>query len=362
MKRINQALMMCAMLSLPMLSMAAEQSSKSTGKLVSKPQVVAAVDAAVPVVPVDVPASAPVEEVKAAPKDLVLTGDAKCTSCHDEADAPQLLSIGKTRHGVKADGRTPTCTSCHGESVAHVGHKGSEKPPKPDRNFGKNSATPSAEKNQACLSCHRGDKRTHWQGSQHEKNDVACSSCHQIHAPHDKVMNKQTQAEVCFTCHKEQRAESHKISTHPVIAGKVVCSSCHNLHGSSGPKLLVKNTVNETCWTCHAEKRGPFLWEHQPATEDCMSCHTPHGSNITPLLKTRAPFMCQECHDGSHASGTPVGPNAAGYQGGLATVAKAGSGANVALYPSKNNVGNSCMNCHSLVHGSNSPAGAYFER
>ncbi len=43
--------------------------------------------------------------------------------------------------------------------------------------------------------------------------------------------------------------------------------------------------MNETCYTCHADKRGPFLWEHQPVNEDCTNCHTPHGSNITPLLK-----------------------------------------------------------------------------
>ena len=28
-------------------------------------------------------------------KDLVLKGDAKCTACHDEADAPELLGIGR---------------------------------------------------------------------------------------------------------------------------------------------------------------------------------------------------------------------------------------------------------------------------
>ena len=121
---------------------------------------------------------------------------------------------------------------------------------------------------------------------------MACVSCHEIHAAHDKVRDRKTQTEVCFTCHKEQRADTHKISTHPIDAGKVVCSDCHNPHGSAGPKLLKKNTVTETCFTCHAEKRGPFLWEHQPVTEDCTNCHTPHGSNITPLLKDRVRRSC----------------------------------------------------------------------
>jgi DmsE family decaheme c-type cytochrome len=187
---------------------------------------------------------------------------------------------------------------------------------------------------------------------------VTCNNCHQVHRPVDKVLSKKTQTEVCFTCHKEQRADSHKMSTHPIDAGKVVCSDCHNPHGSTGPKMLKKATVTETCYTCHAEKRGPFLFEHQPVTEDCMNCHTPHGSTIAPLLKSRSPFLCQECHDGTHASATPVGPNAAGFQGGLAS--KNAAGAN--QFPNRNIVGRGCTNCHNQVHGTNSPAGGYLQR
>jgi len=304
------------------------------------------------------PVANPVDASKPVAKDLVLRGDAKCTACHDETDSPKLMSISQTKHGVTADGRTPTCTNCHGESVAHLGYKGSAKPPKPDRVFGKNTATPAAERNQACLSCHRGENRTHWEGSQHERNDVACSSCHQIHNAHDKVRQKSTQAEVCYTCHKEQRADSNKMSHHPIGEGKVVCSDCHNLHGSAGPKLLKKNTDNETCFQCHAEKRGPFLWEHQPATEDCSNCHTPHGSNITPLLKSRAPFMCQECHNGPHNSKTAVGPNAAGFPVNQPNATKTA----LLLSPSGSASGRGCMNCHAMVHGSNSPAGAFLHR
>ncbi len=35
--------------------------------------------------------------------DLVMRGDAKCTRCHDDEDSPELLQIGKTRHGMNAD-------------------------------------------------------------------------------------------------------------------------------------------------------------------------------------------------------------------------------------------------------------------
>jgi DmsE family decaheme c-type cytochrome len=164
---------------------------------------------------------------------------------------------------------------------------------------------------------------------------------------------------VCFTCHKEQRADTHKISTHPIDAGKVVCSDCHNPHGSVGPKLLKKNTVRETCFTCHAEKRGPFLWEHQPVAEDCTICHTPHGSNLTPLLKSRAPFLCDDCHDGPHNSQANYGPNVGGIQSsGSGLTATASS----PKAPSSSAAGRACMNCHVMIHGSNSPAGAFLQR
>jgi DmsE family decaheme c-type cytochrome len=300
-------------------------------------------------------------ERDASAKDLILKGDAKCTGCHDEADEPQatmlelhpsVLAIATTRHGVRGDSRTPTCTNCHGESETHANYKGKDKPPAPDRTFRKNTVTPVAERNDACLKCHDRDRnRTHWSGSQHDANDIACTSCHNIHTKNDKVLNKLTQADVCYNCHRTERAQSHRISTHPLDAGKLACSSCHNPHGSAGPKLMKMNSVNETCHTCHADKRGPYLWEHQPVTEDCLSCHTPHGSNISPLLKSRAPALCDECHDGPHQSAGIFGPNMAGTKGNP-TLTSTSSGA----------AGRACMNCHVQVHGSNSPAGGQFLR
>ena len=280
--------------------------------------------------------------------------DSECTRCHDENETKPILSIYQTAHGNKADARTPSCQSCHGESVKHLASKSDA----PDVIFGAKKAvyTPNKtqDQNVACLSCHEKDpKRTHWQGGAHQAADLSCTSCHVVHSAHDKVREKPTQALVCFTCHQDQKAQANKFSHHPIPEGKIACSDCHNPHGSAGPKLLVKNTVTETCYTCHAEKRGPFLWEHQPVSEDCTNCHTPHGSNITPLLKSRPPFMCDECHDGTHNSISPVAGNAAGIQGGLT-----GAPAN----PSTSYTGRACMNCHSMVHGSNNPAGALLQR
>ncbi len=291
--------------------------------------------------------------------DRSLDGDKKCTVCHDEGWRSPVLTIYQTKHGVKADPRTPGCQSCHGESTSHQGDPSSNSP---DVVFGaKSKKISSAEKrNDACLSCHETKvlPRANWSGSQHEMRGVACTDCHEAHAKTQKVSNKLTQPEVCFACHKAQRAQVHRFSRHPILEGKVTCSSCHNPHGSTGPTLLVKDSVNETCYTCHAEKRGPFLWEHAPVVDDCTNCHTPHGSNIPSLLKMRSPMLCQTCHSGDHGKNLYSGAN---LPNGSVTTANGqlpiGSQA-----PQAQGNARGCTNCHSLVHGSNHPAGAKLQR
>ncbi|WP_297324001.1 DmsE family decaheme c-type cytochrome [Nitrosomonas sp.] len=264
------------------------------------------------------------------PPDYVLRGDGKCTVCHDENSDRPVLGIGKTKHGTVADHRTPTCTSCHGEGNSHVDSP--DKALMPERTFGKNSLNPVEERNAACLACHQGGKRMHWAGSLHANRDTACTACHQIHTEQDKVRNRITQAEVCFNCHKELRTLINRPSRHPIREGKVICSDCHNPHGSAGPSNMVRDSVNDTCFTCHMEKRGPFVYNHPPAQENCAICHNPHGTTAPNLLRSRSPFLCQECHE----------PNT--HQGSSGTLT--GSYA-------RNTLARGCLNCHTQVHGSN---------
>ena len=152
------------------------------------------------------------------------------------------------------------------------------------------------DKNAICLTCHAGgSKRTHWEGSVHQTRGNACTSCHTMHTK-DKVLTKVTQPEVCFNCHKQQRVEVNRTFRHPVLEGKVVCSDCHNPHGSIGRALMKRDSVVETCYQCHAEKRGPFVHAHEPVNEDCSICHNPHGTVVDSMLKTRPPFLCHQCH------------------------------------------------------------------
>lgn len=285
-----------------------------------------------------------------------------CTTCHNETWRVPVLQILKSKHAVMGDTRTPFgdkgCMTCHGTSEKHLRGEG---PPDvvfapetfvpegpPDVVFKGKAATPATQRNAKCLACHESGLRMHFKGSTHEAQGLACVSCHQIHTDRDPVLGKTTQPDVCFQCHKDRRADIHKLSSHPIKDGKLTCSNCHNPHGSSGSKLLVKGTINETCFSCHAEKRGPFLYEHVPVREDCSNCHNPHGSVNEALLKQRAPWLCQQCHIASNHPSTP-------YSGSSLPSAATPSGAVQML-------GRGCRNCHSQIHGSNHPSGRRFQR
>ncbi len=285
-----------------------------------------------------------------------------CIKCHDEDEEYPVFDIFKTKHGQQGDKHSPfaglQCEACHGPGVAgaaamqevldkggHVGkvRPGQERPP--ILNFGIKSDESIETQNKMCLNCHQGGDHISWQGSQHGGGDMACAYCHTVHTAEDPVMSKSTQAEVCFNCHKDRRADFYKPSTHPVRFGEISCTDCHSPHGGNTDTQLIKPTLNQTCYTCHSEKRGPLLWEHAPVAEDCSLCHNPHGSIHQNLLTKRAPLLCQQCH------------SQAGHPG----IAQTGSGLLTGT-PSAFLMGNACLNCHVQVHGSNHPSGVKLMR
>lgn len=289
-------------------------------------------------------------------------GTQTCLSCHN---APAVSSILKTPMGVAGDARTPMgqhgCETCHGPSGYHAKLKMVDGklilPPilfkKPKIDVGV-SASPVAVQDKVCLGCHQGGMPINWIGSPHQTAQVGCASCHNVHALRDPVLARSTQPRVCFTCHQDIRAMTYEYSHHPIREGKVVCMDCHNPMGGPGPYLLKEFTVNQTCYQCHANKRGPFLWEHQPVRDNCLNCHTPHGSNQQWLLREPVNFLCDSCH-------STMANQSSGSFGGAHTIPFGNQFGNPTVNPEMSNQ-RDCVNCHSEIHGSNSPAGAYFIR
>ena len=287
------------------------------------------------------------QDVETPQPEYSAAGADTCLGCHN---AESMLVIFRTPHGQQSDPESPMaqlqCENCHGPGGTHSGRRKPSDTHSAVVNFGADAATPMSDQNAVCMDCHNDDVSLAWAGSMHERNDTGCVGCHSVHTAIDPVRLHSAQADVCFDCHGRQRADSLKLSAHPirsdqhVRAAAMVCTDCHNPHASVSSGQLTRNTTNELCVGCHAEFRGPVLFDHAPVSEDCTLCHTPHGSNHAALLKRRAPLLCQSCH------------SQRGHPSISFTDASLPSGS-----PSAMVLGQSCLNCHTQVHGSNHPAG-----
>jgi DmsE family decaheme c-type cytochrome len=267
-------------------------------------------------------------------------GQDTCVSCHDAEGA----TFGQTLHGKPQDPRAPAarhgCESCHGPGSTHV-----DDPSKPEsiRRF---ASMKPRDVSATCLTCHSRAGQTQWKGAAHDARNLSCTTCHSVHRPKsDKSQLKAVNiVETCVACHTVEVAKQQRVPHMPLREGKMECTSCHNPHGTTNVRMLrTGNWINETCTGCHAEKRGPYLWDHAPVREACSTCHDPHGSNHDRMLVSKLPMLCQRCHIGTRHPSTIYDATRLDAR-------------------SNRLIGRGCVNCHSQIHGSNSPAGNAFLR
>ncbi len=267
-----------------------------------------------------------------------------CTTCHSAVAAD-------FRHAFHAQ-QGVDCEACHGPGSLHVQGGGDISK---IISFGKRSAT---DANGVCLSCHAQDARIrNWMAGPHASNEIRCIDCHQTHTyakpgskteasldlitdvmtpdrvgnvenlvPETKaMMQPRWQAnDACLKCHQTQRGQMSLPYHHPLREGKMSCADCHDPHGGPGGNNLRTANTNQLCLSCHAQYRGPFAYQHPPVTENCMICHTAHGSPNTNLLTVSEPALCLQCHAGHH---------------------------NGASLP----ISDRCSNCHGSIHGTDTP-------
>jgi DmsE family decaheme c-type cytochrome len=294
--------------------------------------------------------SAAAEPAKQAPATYV--GNEVCQACHVPAfEKFSTTVMGKIfLFNPRNETEKRACENCHGPGSNHVS-AGGGKGVGGLVTFRKDSGESVERQNETCLNCHQRGIQTYWKASPHASRGMACVNCHtlmekttdryQLAKVGDRTpfFNKQAQTEVCGQCHLQRRAQLLRSSHMPLREGKLTCTDCHNPHGTPNPSQLKQTSVNENCYTCHTERRGPFLYEHPPVFENCANCHEPHGSVNDRLLKVTDPRLCTQCHMSS--GGHPSNPR----------------GRNSVFFFNR-----SCTNCHSQVHGSNHPAGIFFQR
>lgn len=251
-------------------------------------------------------------------------GSDTCATCHEDvvkgfASNPHVKMA--EMHGKNGI----TCENCHGPGQAHVEGGGDK-----TKIFNPAKA-PAKEVDAKCLSCHAGE-HANFARSPHAKANVSCIDCHSVHASKaDAHLLKASQPALCFQCHSDVKPAFNMPFHHKVNEGLVSCSDCHNPHGTFGPNNLRSTAdMNAVCTKCHTDTRGPFVFEHAAVkAEGCVGCHTPHGSQNARLLNVpNINALCNQCH-------SPVA-NATVH--GL----DAGSASQ-----------NSCIDCHTMIHGSN---------
>lgn len=294
-------------------------------------------------------------------------GDKECATCHEEVQK----TFAGTVHGRLAEfetmGGTRGCEACHGPGSLHAAEGDTAQ-------IFSYAALNSDQASAICLKCHSSDSLMEWHGNMHAMADVACSDCHKIHQganPVEKSL-KEPEPALCYGCHQEYQAKANFPSHHPIKEGKMVCTSCHEAHGSSTRGLLkTDERPNDLCYNCHARHQGPFVFEHAPVQEDCSICHDPHGTVADNLLKQNEPFLCLQCHE-SHFHATRTGsstwPGNTAFDGTAlsGTLPAAGSSPTADTRVGFTNshgtdawaeaFGTRCTVCHSKVHGSDLPS------
>ena len=205
-------------------------------------------------------------------------GVAAVISCStvDRAIAPPPMIPGAKFVGME------TCAACHEKIVKDfklTSHARVAIPGEGERVEG-----------QGCESCH-GAGSLHVEKSDADKNG-------------GEIVNPGKTPEACFQCHIDKKAEFNLPYHHPLREGRMTCVNCHDPHGENikspkgirgrGPSII--RSVNDTCAQCHREQARPHVFEHEALREGCPTCHKVHGSINPKMLIERDSNLCLKCH------------------------------------------------------------------
>ncbi|UCF88300.1 MAG: DmsE family decaheme c-type cytochrome [bacterium] len=264
-------------------------------------------------------------------------GNEACLSaCHQHDQTAQFLQESVHGHQKVEGTEMPlvNCETCHGPGSEAIEQDFVNRNARCDTSkFIPLKSLPAAALSMLCLKCHSSYSMANMQYfpfSDHALGEVSCSDCHKLHKSSEQKLKGADISKLCMSCHDTVRADFSFSNRHPVPEGRMVCTDCHEPHGSQAPRGLVALDQKGLCVNCHGQVVGPFAWEHADVTDECTTCHSPHGSVFADMLKIQQPFLCLQCHSGHSDPGTPDSPS---------PIVKG------AFYTR-------CSNCHSQIHGS----------
>lgn len=263
-------------------------------------------------------------------------GNNQCLGeCHVHDQKAQFLA--DSVHGQQkvkgTEENLVNCETCHGPGSEAIEEGFIQHNSRCDTSkFVKLHELPATAQSLLCLKCHSSysmEAIEFWPFSEHAMAEVPCSECHQLHGSSKQKLEGHEINEACFNCHLDKKASFSFVSRHPVPEGQMLCVDCHDPHGTQNQYGLRSMDQKGICINCHGQFTGPFAFEHADVTDECTTCHEPHGSVFANMLKYQEPFLCLQCHTGHTDFTNPSAPSA---------------GVKQAFYTR-------CTNCHSQIHG-----------
>lgn len=180
------------------------------------------------------------------------------------------------------------------------------------------------------------------------KGEIYCGTCHSAHGVGAAAdgsrggmtsffREKNVDSSLCKRCHTDE-ADYQRSNGHPLKKAarlpdtllalgsvpakdknKIICQTCHKVHGAKGDKIVVvDNKGSKLCTTCHTFQKDLINTKHdlrvslpdeknskqQQASESgpCGACHTPHNAVGRRLWARHlspgdpASGMCLTCH------------------------------------------------------------------
>lgn len=179
--------------------------------------------------------------------------ESNCYQCHNSITS---------KKNVHAPTVNYLCTECHIGQTAEFNEE--------DRSKSKYLA-PDPIMNQ-CFNCHEGIGKK-WFSNTSEHGPLRSGRCNKCHNPHSsdyEFFLRKPIWKLCTTCHSEKASGKHVIGS--FVFGRN--SGAHPTRGRPDPARPSRELV-------------------------CSSCHNPHGSNGVYLLRTKGkrPFsVCKRCH------------------------------------------------------------------
>ncbi len=268
------------------------------------------------------------------PTDATYVGSDACLDCHEEiadlyAHTPHSVDLAPLVPG----GEATSCEACHGPGSVHA----EDEEPASIINVEMLRAMDDTQRDAMCLQCHTSE-HAGWVGGPHQGTGISCADCHadQIHFQVEAkpALAFRNESEFCLQCHTDQVTDFRLPFRHRVLEDQIMCNDCHDPH--SGFATDTWNGLNETCLGCHTEMAGPFVFEHDGVqSEDCTTCHRPHGSTHDKMLTTDGNTLCLQCH--YESSFNPDESWALAGVGHSGLVQNEGR----------------CFDCHTEIHGSN---------